>query len=90
MTLLTKTPAPTEADFAVSRDLQNAARWLDKRLERVAGERYGFCLITFGFGEAGVTSYVSNVERADAIDALTELLNRWRANDPDPPVHTRQ
>ena len=84
---LEKTPPPTEADFAVSRDLQNAARWLDKRLKRIAGEPYGFCLITFGFGEAGIASYVSNAERKEVIEALQVLLKGWQANEPDAPIH---
>ena len=77
-------------DIAVSRDLQKLAEMIDKRLYRVAGERVGFCLVTFPLVEDSRASYISNCDRVQVIDALEELLERWAQGMPDVPAHDYQ
>lgn len=38
----------------------------------------GFALIVFPFGDGGTTSYVSNARREDMVNALEELLAKWK------------
>lgn len=60
--------------------LQGIAREIDKRLP----DNHGFILLTFPFGEdpGRRCSYVSNAERASAVNALKEwLLSAGYAED---------
>lgn len=37
----------------------------------------------------GWLSYIGTSERKDVIPQLEKMLERWKAGDPDPPLHTR-
>lgn len=70
--------------LAISRELQNIAKRLDKDLEGVAGERVCFSLFVWCEGYA---NYVSTKHRAQIIPVLEAMIARWKAGDPQPPVH---
>jgi hypothetical protein len=39
--------------------------------------KVGFCLMVFGFGDAGRANYISNANRADVVTMLKEQLARF-------------
>lgn len=57
-------------------DVLNAfADSIDKSLKDVTGKRHGFVLVIFDL-EAPRAHYVGNVDRAQSIEALKDLLER--------------
>jgi hypothetical protein len=48
--------------------------FLDQHFTEVAGERMGFALFVFPFGEGGRISYISNSDRADMLATLKEFI----------------
>lgn len=81
---------PTElAMLRLSFNLPGFAKALDKELQRKCGERIGFALIAFKFGDPAVhgqrAQYVSNCDRETMTKALEETLERWKAGHIRPP-----
>lgn len=70
----------------VSLRLQAIAREVDRLLLEAAGEKQLFSLVVWVPGQV---QYVSNAERADVARAMTELLGKWRAGEPDTPAHEK-
>lgn len=79
-----------DADIKVSMAIQKIAAGLNEVLEEVAGEEYGFMLLTFPFDREARCQYVSNAQREDAVRAISELLERWDEGMPDIPAHDVQ
>lgn len=67
--------------------LQPLAKSIDTSLNAVAGERIGFVLV---LNAAGVSQYVSNLQRDDGEGLLKNLLERWSPNRVDNPVPVRR
>lgn len=59
--------------------LQKLARSLDSTLHAQVGERVGFALLVFDFGDTGNVAYVSNAQRPEMIKALQEILAKWES-----------
>lgn len=68
----------------LSMNLTNIAAKVDKSIEGVAGERVGFTLIVYTEGRA---SYISSVDRKDAMEQMERLLELWKQEMPDIPAH---
>lgn len=69
-----------EQQVRVSRVMERIARMVDKELRKAAGQRVPFSLFTWGGGRS---QYVANVDRADAMQAMQETLDRWKRREPD-------
>lgn len=70
--------------FRVKARLRNIAKNIDDRLP----DGFGFCLLTFPFGEqeGGEIMYVSNADRQDIVKAMKEWIQKTEdnfANDTD-------
>lgn len=69
------------------RELENAclgiAHGLDEMLPKLvgSGQRVGFTLLLFEFGEKGNLAYISNAKRADMIQTIKEWLARASPTD---------
>jgi hypothetical protein len=72
------------ASLNLSLRLQDIAQSLADVLAEVAGEPVSFALV---LQADKVAQYVSNVSRADGIDLIESLLQRWKANRADIPAH---
>jgi hypothetical protein len=72
------------AIYALSAGLQPLASGLTDVLQEMTGKPVAFMLVC---GVGGSVQYVSNVERAQAKELLTELLQRWEAGRADIPAH---
>lgn len=71
------------ADDPIPEDLRGVmndiAGLLDKTLNENTKKRVGFALLVFDFGEDGTMSYISNAEREDMLEAMTEFLEKQGA-----------
>ena len=65
-------------------EMQTVANAVSTLLELAAGEPVPFVLICQA---DKVAQYVSNVSRADGVDLIESLLERWKANRADIPAH---
>lgn len=77
------------AEIRISKALQVIARQIEDEIERIAGERMGFCLVVMPIERetpSGV-SYVSNVDRTDLLDVIDGLSLSMRAKKADIPLH---
>lgn len=54
--------------------------------EKLPGPKKGFALIIFEFNEPGISNYISNAERKDMIQALSETAERLERNQDIPAV----
>lgn len=62
------------------------APMLDQGLASEHGERVGFVLMVFDFGDKGNLAYISNSQREDVISTLKEITARLEAGlVTDPP-----
>ena len=62
-------------------EVEALARALDAIIpEYTDGERKGFALLVFDFGDGGNMQYCSNARREDMIAALRELLGKWASD----------
>jgi len=68
----------------LSRKLKSIAKGLDKKIEKVAGERIAFTLIVYTDGRA---SYVSTCPREVSVTEIEKLLKLWREGMPDIAAH---
>lgn len=64
--------------------LQNIAAMISDELKIAAGEGCAFVLVC---QIGGVAQYVSNTRRADGVELITLLLDRWQAGRADIPAH---
>jgi hypothetical protein len=74
----------TDADkqLLLEADLRAMAMALEEILEEKTGEKMGFCLLVFPFGEDGrVSNYVSNANRDDMLKALQEFIDKHSAGE---------
>lgn len=51
---------------------------IDKVLQEGFGQRIGFALVLFDFGERGSCAYASNAKREDVIRELEDIAARLR------------
>lgn len=56
------------------------AKSLDAQLHATTSNRYGFALLLFSFDGSELT-WISNANREDMIEALEEILNKWKRGD---------
>ena len=68
----------------LSQHMQTIAAALDESIAIAAGEKIGFTLIVYTPERA---SYVSNVDRKDAIEQMKHLINLWESDMPDIKAH---
>jgi hypothetical protein len=66
-------------DAATMRKLEHEARAAGRTLAEairvtMGGERYGFAVFLFAFGERGEMTYVSNANRRDMVKMLMEFI----------------
>lgn len=74
-----------EQQVRVAKRLQRIARLIDKELAAAGAPRMPWSFYTWGGNRA---QYVSNTDRADAIKAMKECIERWEKGSPDePPIH---
>jgi hypothetical protein len=79
---------PTNEDIRISMAAQDVAAALDDVLERIAGKRLGFVLLTFSLDvEHHRPTYVSNCDREQMKWAMRRLLDLWDEGMPDIPAH---
>lgn len=75
---------PDKIDPAKLRYIESRARaiakLLDTQIHATTTEKYGFALLIFSFQGPELT-YISNAERADMIQALRELLEKWETGN---------
>jgi len=64
--------------------LQDIATLLDTALAEAAGEPLGFVLVV---SCDNVAQYVSNTKRANGVELIKSLLQRWEAGRADIPAH---
>lgn len=70
----------------LERSCRTLAPMLDQGLASEHGERVGFVLMVFDFGDGGNLAYISNADRAGMISAVKEWLSRQEAGlATDPP-----
>jgi hypothetical protein len=53
---------------------------IDGSLREMTGQRIGYCLMLFDFGESGSLAYGSNAQRADMIKTLDEFREKLRSS----------
>lgn len=70
--------------IAVSLTMQDLATLINDRLAAAAGEPVAWVLV---LQTDGVSQYVSNTERADGVELIQSLLDRWQAGRADIPAH---
>ena len=80
----------TQAEAALSRDLQNLAKRLEVMLEKRAGKPMLFSLVIFNDEPGSRMQYISNTDRECVKNALESLLDGWREGMPDVPAHEVQ
>lgn len=68
----------------VSLILQELAAGINEVLKSAAGEEVAFVLIVQA---DKVAQYVSNTKRADGVQLIESLLERWKAGRADIPAH---
>mgnify|MGYP000929379945 CR=1 FL=1 len=61
--------------------MQELAGRIDHVLRKMTGEKQGFCLIVFPQDQPGLCNYIGNCPRDDIKKGLTELTQRWDAED---------
>ncbi len=70
--------------LAVSLTLQQLASFINDALGAAAGEPVPWVLV---LQTDGAAQYVSNTERADGVELIQSLLDRWQAGRADIPAH---
>ena len=64
----------------VLQPMEEAARGIARRIAPALPPGVGFCLILFNFGPDGFSTYISNGQRADMIEALREMITKLEAS----------
>ena len=77
----------TEAERALSLELQELAAVLESKLERRAGKKMLFSLLIFNEEAGSRMQYISNTHRDSVLVAMRSLLSGWREDMPDIPAH---
>lgn len=58
-----------------------AARKLARVIKENTPEGWGFVVVLMSFGEGGMSTYLSSIEREGCITALRELADKLEANE---------
>lgn len=72
--------------IAYEKAMRDIARLIDAELQKRIG-RMGFALLVFEFGAPGLGNYISNVNRADMITSLKEIIGRLERHEDMPAAH---
>ena len=72
------------AGTKLSKCMQKLGHTIDSLIKKISGERIGFTLIVYTEERA---SYISNVDRKDAIREINFLLECWEKEMPDIKAH---
>lgn len=73
----------------MSKSLKGIAAALDVTFEELFNTKVGFTLLMWDYdSKEKVVNYISNADRDSMIQALENLLERWKAGEPMPPAHT--
>src|SRR6516162_3708305 len=77
---------PQRERFAIESRLREIASLIQGAIDQTAartgsGDRYGFALFVFTYGEGGSLSYISSAERADILRMLEEWIALQKAGD---------
>lgn len=73
---------------AVSSQLQDVMKMLDRRLEEIGGEKLGFFLLVYAGGEVNYAS--TDGDRKRAASAMREIIEKWESGVSQVPAHQRQ
>jgi len=61
-----------------AQEMRNIAEMI---VQRIDDKSVGFVLLTFDFGEGGLTNYISNAKRKDIVKYFEELLAKWDTDE---------
>lgn len=73
-------PRPPVSRQELENLIRGFATAIDGALQELTGQRIGYCLMLFDFGDAGSLAYGSNAQREDMIRALKEFRERLQAS----------
>lgn len=71
----------------IENDLRHIGRELDKLFKKIWGEHTGFCLVTFKFGEIGISHYISNADRKEMLAGLKDMIESLEKGADIPAAH---
>jgi len=80
----------TSADRKVSQNMQKLAKYVSRKIDKVAGKHMAFSLLVFNIDANSRMNYCSNCSREDVHKALKSLLDSWDEGMPDIPAHEIQ
>jgi hypothetical protein len=66
--------------------MRGLAQGIDEVLEKATGQKKGFALVVFEFGQPGLGNYISNARREDMVAALRETADRIEKRETIPPA----
>lgn len=76
-----------QKEIDISKSLQAIAQQIDAQLKEITGQEIGFFLLVGNTEAGGRTNYVSNMDRAQSVEVMLDLLDRWMAGMQDIPAH---
>jgi hypothetical protein len=60
--------------------IRGFASALEQSLHELTGQKIGYCLMLFDFGDSGSLAYGSNADREDMIKTLAEFRQKLQAS----------
>ncbi len=76
-----------QKEIDISKNLQSIAIEIGNRLRETTGQEVGFFLLVGNTEAGGRTNYVSNMDRAQSVEVMLDLLDRWMRGMQDIPAH---
>lgn len=76
-----------QKEIDISKNLQAIAQQIGAQLKEITGQEIGFFLLVGNTEAGGRTNYVSNMDRAQSVEVMLDLLDRWMAGMQDIPTH---
>ncbi|MGY5853600.1 MAG: hypothetical protein RTU92_08560 [Candidatus Thorarchaeota archaeon] len=77
-------------DLKISKEMQSIAKYVSRKLDKVAGKHMAFSLLVFNVEEHSRMNYCSNCDREEVYSALKALLESWEQGMPDIKAHNVQ
>lgn len=74
-------------EIEISKNLQDIAQQVSAQLKAITGQEVGFFLLVGNTEAGGRTNYISNMDRAQSVEVMLDLLNRWASGMKDLPAH---
>lgn len=76
-----------QKEIDISKNLQAIAQQISAQLKEITGQEVGFFLLVGNTEAGGRTNYVSNMDRAQSVEVMLDLLDRWMNGMQDIPTH---